>query len=104
MGFGICISIATSANLIAYFAIPAMMEGVDAADMDLYTRRLRDTFWLNVWVCGGTLVLFVLTSIPLMKSEFAYLRVQRKMKKQQQSGGNVIESECGEFTRLNELP
>ena len=45
LGFGLCISISTSANLIGYFAIPQIMKGLDyEQDPEKYRDTLHFTF------------------------------------------------------------
>ncbi|KAH0572303.1 Major facilitator superfamily protein [Spironucleus salmonicida] len=73
LGFGVCMSIATSANLISFFVIPVMMKGlvfkVDGT-IDENTKFLvmyQQTFWLNFYVSVVSLVGFIGFCLPLMK-------------------------------------
>ena len=73
LGFGICVSIATSANLIGYFVIPIIMKGYipgywsdDPNQYVLWEAKLKMTFWLNTIVAGFVLFFFVISSIPLL--------------------------------------
>ena len=80
LGFGLCISISTSANLIGYFAIPQIMKGLDyEQDPEKYRDKLHFTFTLNIIVSGIMLLLVILGSIPLISNEKIFVRKMRKL-------------------------
>ncbi|KAH0576567.1 Major facilitator superfamily protein [Spironucleus salmonicida] len=75
LGFGICMSVATSANLISFFIIPALMDELmydstqadDAVTNVQFISVLKTTYWMNVYVSLASLMVFILTCIPLLK-------------------------------------
>lgn len=63
LGLGGCMAIATSSGLISFFVVPVIL-GDNPSD-----SKISLTFWLNVFVAAGVLVIYTLSTIPLIKIE-----------------------------------
>ena len=63
LGLGGCMAIATSSGLISFFVVPVIL-GDNPSD-----SKISLTFWLNLFVAAGVLVIYSLSTIPLIKIE-----------------------------------
>lgn len=93
LGFGVCMSISTSANLLGFGFIPPLFSKIDIQKIQHpinrqdplfieFENKIKLAYWLNVVVCLISFAIYLACGLPLLRIDKAIKKINREREDQ----------------------